>query len=172
MESHQAEPMEAQRRHLPLAASEGRDYSSPGEVLPFQASQSLRFSWSHSPVEKAGEYCSPPHSPWSEPPVVLTVGIEARSHRRNHTRAETRTAIPAAASTPARLSPQRAMAAPPLRRRAEVGVTFEDIALYFSREEWSLLDEGQRQLYLNVMLENFELISSLVTKGYNNRGMI
>ncbi|XP_014384239.1 PREDICTED: zinc finger protein 547-like [Myotis brandtii] len=53
------------------------------------------------------------------------------------------------------------MAAPLLRRRAEVGVTFEDIALYFSREEWSLLDEGQRQLYLNVMLENFELLSSL-----------
>ncbi|KAK1329817.1 hypothetical protein QTO34_010000 [Cnephaeus nilssonii] len=45
--------------------------------------------------------------------------------------------------------------------RSWVGVTFEDIALYFSREEWSLLDEGQRQLYLNVMLENFELISSL-----------
>ncbi|EPQ07178.1 Zinc finger protein 211, partial [Myotis brandtii] len=43
----------------------------------------------------------------------------------------------------------------------QVGVTFEDIALYFSREEWSLLDEGQRQLYLNVMLENFELTSSL-----------
>ncbi|XP_070258375.1 zinc finger protein 211-like isoform X1 [Myotis yumanensis] len=52
------------------------------------------------------------------------------------------------------------MEAPVLRRRAEVGVTFEDIALYFSREEWSLLDEGQRQLYLNVMLDNFELISS------------
>ncbi|KAK1329824.1 LOW QUALITY PROTEIN: hypothetical protein QTO34_010007 [Cnephaeus nilssonii] len=42
-----------------------------------------------------------------------------------------------------------------------VGVTFEDIALFFSREEWSLLDECQRQLYLNVMLENFELVSSL-----------
>ncbi|XP_070258706.1 zinc finger protein 211-like [Myotis yumanensis] len=53
------------------------------------------------------------------------------------------------------------MAAPVLRSWAEVGVTFEDIALYFSREEWSLLDEGQRQLYLNVMLENFELLSSL-----------
>ncbi|XP_045431936.1 zinc finger protein 547-like isoform X12 [Pipistrellus kuhlii] len=53
------------------------------------------------------------------------------------------------------------MAAPALRKRAEVGVTLEDIALYFSREEWSLLDEGQRQLYLNVMLENFELVSSL-----------
>ncbi|XP_015425393.1 PREDICTED: LOW QUALITY PROTEIN: zinc finger protein 211-like [Myotis davidii] len=42
-----------------------------------------------------------------------------------------------------------------------IGVTLEDIALYFSKKEWSLLDEGQRQLYLNVMLENFELVSSL-----------
>ncbi|XP_036920461.1 zinc finger protein 211-like isoform X1 [Sturnira hondurensis] len=47
------------------------------------------------------------------------------------------------------------------RRPAEVGVTFSDIALYFSREEWCLLDEDQRRLYLDVMLENFELISSL-----------
>ncbi|XP_006758714.1 PREDICTED: zinc finger protein 586-like, partial [Myotis davidii] len=83
--------------------------------------------------------------------VGLKLGVTARTHAR----AGTGTAVPAAASTPARLSPQRAMAAPPLRRRAE------DIALYFSREEWSLLDEGQRQLYLNVMRENFELLSSL-----------
>ncbi|XP_006753068.2 PREDICTED: zinc finger protein 792 [Myotis davidii] len=89
------------------------------------------------------------------------LGLKLGVATRTHARAGTGTAIPAAASTRARLSPQRAMAAPPLRRRAEVGVTFEDIALYFSREEWSLLDEGQRQLYLNVMLENFELISSL-----------
>ncbi|KAK1338627.1 hypothetical protein QTO34_019281 [Cnephaeus nilssonii] len=53
------------------------------------------------------------------------------------------------------------MAASTQRHGAEAGVTFEDIALYFSREEWSLLDEDQRQLYLNVMLENFELLSSL-----------
>ncbi|XP_071075936.1 zinc finger protein 211-like [Desmodus rotundus] len=47
------------------------------------------------------------------------------------------------------------------RRAAVVGVTFADIVLYFSREEWCLLDEDQRCLYLDVMLENFELISSL-----------
>ncbi|KAK1329843.1 hypothetical protein QTO34_010026 [Cnephaeus nilssonii] len=90
----------------------------------------------------------------------LKLGVTARTHAR----AGTGTAIPAAASTPAApapLGPQRAMAAPALRSFAEVGMTFEDIALYFSREEWSLLDEGQRQLYLNVMLENFELVSSL-----------
>ncbi|XP_036151940.1 zinc finger protein 551-like isoform X8 [Myotis myotis] len=89
------------------------------------------------------------------------LGLKLGVATRTHVWAGTGTAIPAAASTPAPLSPQRAMAAPPLRRFAEVGVTFEDIALYFSREEWSLLDEGQRQLYLNVMLENFELLSSL-----------
>ncbi|XP_036130012.1 zinc finger protein 773-like [Molossus molossus] len=53
------------------------------------------------------------------------------------------------------------MAAAPPRLPAEVGVTFEDIALYFSRKEWSLLDESQRHLYLNVLLENFEGKSSM-----------
>ncbi|XP_054567012.1 zinc finger protein 211-like [Eptesicus fuscus] len=98
----------------------------------------------------------------------LKLGVAARTHAR----AGTGTAIPAAASTPAApapLGPQRAMAAPALRKRAEVGVTFEDIALYFSRKEWSLLDEGQRQLYLNVMLENFELVSSLERKRRRER---
>ncbi|EDL83198.1 similar to 5730403M16Rik protein [Rattus norvegicus] len=40
-------------------------------------------------------------------------------------------------------------------------VSFEDVAVYFSWEEWTLLDDSQRLLYQTVMTEIFTLVSSL-----------
>ncbi|XP_074841636.1 uncharacterized protein LOC142008355 [Carettochelys insculpta] len=153
--------------------SSGHAWSRPRALCPagsglarlLRCAAFLRGFCAAPPRPRAGPRPSPPPPPGGtttptmprEPPAAAQhLGLPAGCYTRPRSPPR-----PGATRGP---DPRPAPAGPEARGMAAEGaaqVAFEEVAVYFSPAEWAALEDWQRELYRDVMRENYELVASL-----------
>ncbi|XP_059579881.1 zinc finger protein 446-like [Alligator mississippiensis] len=187
---------QAEDEKLQVTARVKVEEGSSDQMQPPRALTEPGDSWGQQPnahgedrcLEEAGERETPgpedelPHVPEEEPPPNPEPGAGTLSRADQQPPEEGPVNLEPQRPSPGRrgqsgsLTPgpgqlQEGQGRPAKQGQSmELSEVFEDVAVYFTREEWELLEEEDKGLYWDQMLRNYQALLSLAPGGVRGRG--